>query len=362
MKNIAIIGAGPSGSYLAYLLAKKGYKVDVYEEHPVIGKPVQCTGIISKNLKNIVPLGDFVINKVKGAVFFSKHQKLELNTDKVQAYIVDRAKFDQYIAERARKAGANFYLNHRFLESKTVNGKKILKFYYRTKIIEKQADILVGADGPVSRVAKSEKMNGKRKFLAGIQARVKGNFQKDTVQVYAGTICPGFFAWLVPESEKYARLGLASGKNTLNLFKSFVSRFDYKIIDRQSGLIPIYSRVRTQKNKSYLLGDAAMQVKATTGGGIVMGLLAAECLALSIRTKIPYPILWKSRIGLDLLLAKLFRNKLNKFSDNDYDDVLKIMSNRKNLNIAKSKGDMDFPTKYILKLVFREPRILKYLF
>ena len=50
---IAIIGAGPIGSYAAYMLAKKGIDVNVYEEHKVIGKPVQCTGIVSSEFSNI---------------------------------------------------------------------------------------------------------------------------------------------------------------------------------------------------------------------------------------------------------------------------------------------------------------------
>ena len=32
METICIVGAGPVGCYLAIVLAKKGYKVDVYEK------------------------------------------------------------------------------------------------------------------------------------------------------------------------------------------------------------------------------------------------------------------------------------------------------------------------------------------
>ena len=44
---ITIVGAGPAGSYLAYLLAKQGEKVIVLEEHSAVGSPVQCTGIVT---------------------------------------------------------------------------------------------------------------------------------------------------------------------------------------------------------------------------------------------------------------------------------------------------------------------------
>ncbi|MEM4264021.1 MAG: NAD(P)-binding protein, partial [Candidatus Woesearchaeota archaeon] len=42
---ISIIGAGPVGSFAAYLLAKAGFEVSIFEEHEKIGLPVQCTGL-----------------------------------------------------------------------------------------------------------------------------------------------------------------------------------------------------------------------------------------------------------------------------------------------------------------------------
>jgi geranylgeranyl reductase family protein len=367
-KQVSVIGAGPSGSYLAYLLARKGYKVAVYEEHPVIGRPVHCTGLVSRNIAKIIPVKNFVINQVNGAVFYSAKKKLELKTGKLQAFVVDRTKFDQHIAEMARKAGANFYLNHRFLSSRKKGRSIILKFYHRGKVFEKKTKILVGADGALSKVARSWDMFGKRKFLAAMQARVKhkdeGRFDKSQIQMYLGSACPGFFAWLVPESEKYARLGLAAGKNTLELFRRFSSRFGYVAVEKQAGVIPIYTKIKTQKGNVYLVGDAAMQVKPTTGGGIVMGLLAAEALAFSIRTRIPYPLLWKLKIGLDLKLGKIIRRKLNKLTDSDYDFILEKMSKPGNLALLK-KGDMDFPKRMLfnaLRLAIREPGLLKYVF
>ncbi len=69
---ISIIGAGPSGNYLAYLLSKKGEEVNVYEEHKDIGQPVQCTGIISHELKNILPVKkEFLVNTVDKAKIYS---------------------------------------------------------------------------------------------------------------------------------------------------------------------------------------------------------------------------------------------------------------------------------------------------
>ena len=51
---ISIIGGGPIGAYTAYLLAKAGEQVRIFEEHNKIGKPVQCAGIVSKNLFKVL--------------------------------------------------------------------------------------------------------------------------------------------------------------------------------------------------------------------------------------------------------------------------------------------------------------------
>ncbi|MCL5437632.1 MAG: NAD(P)-binding protein, partial [Candidatus Thermoplasmatota archaeon] len=40
MRDVIVVGAGPSGSYASYALSSKGYDVLNLEEHMEIGKPV----------------------------------------------------------------------------------------------------------------------------------------------------------------------------------------------------------------------------------------------------------------------------------------------------------------------------------
>ena len=62
---ISIIGAGPSGSHLACLLSKHD-DVNVYEEHSEIGKPVQCTGLVTSSIKDHLKLeSKFILNKIR---------------------------------------------------------------------------------------------------------------------------------------------------------------------------------------------------------------------------------------------------------------------------------------------------------
>ncbi|MGH7431616.1 MAG: FAD-dependent oxidoreductase, partial [Candidatus Methylomirabilales bacterium] len=46
MHDVIVVGAGPAGSQTAASLAQRGYTVLVLEEHPQIGVPTNCSGLI----------------------------------------------------------------------------------------------------------------------------------------------------------------------------------------------------------------------------------------------------------------------------------------------------------------------------
>jgi len=122
-----IIGSGPAGSACAMKLGKAGFKVKVYEEHNIIGKPIACTGIVTQKIKETTDIKkEFLINKINFAEIYSKHEKAKI---KVNDFILDRFKFDQYLAKEAEDNGVQFLLNHRFkvLEKETGIIKDIRK-------------------------------------------------------------------------------------------------------------------------------------------------------------------------------------------------------------------------------------------
>lgn len=357
MTEISIIGAGPVGNYLAYLLAKNNFDVCVFEEHKTIGLPVQCTGITTSYLGKLVELKkDFVVNKVnKARIFAPNNRFIDVKLD--NNIILDRARFDQYLMEKAKKAGAKFFLNHRFLGYKD----SIIKIQnIKTNMIKEfKVDYLVGADGPLSDVAKSTGLKEKRNFLIGIQARAKLN-NKNVVEFYPFI---KEHAWLVPESKNIVRIGLATRKNPKRALNDFLRKRlkKYDIIDMQAGLIPVYNpKIKTQKDNVFLVGDAATMVKATTGGGIVQGLIAARALADSIINKKSYHKEWRKAIARDLLMHLKMRNIMNKFSAKDWNYLIELFNKEKTKKILEGY-DRDFPSRFLVKLVLTEPRLLYFL-
>lgn len=358
---ITIIGAGPIGLRTAELLAKKGRQVVVLEDHPEIGVPVQCTGIVTKSLGEIVPLKkEFVVNQLKKVCVNAPNKKsVEIPNDDI---VINRTKFDKWLAKQAEKAGAKIILNKRVEEitrTEAVQKNIVLKIR-DTKTGEKKihrTDILIGADGPGSIVSK-EIGNPKPKCWIGVQARVRMPVDKTTYSVFFGEHIPGFFGWIVPETDSVARVGIAAEKNPLPIFNKFIKQFGkYRIVEKQGGLIPEYNHdLVIQKNNMYLIGDSATQVKAITGGGLVPGLKAAECLANAIVNKTDY-FASLSKVSHNLYTNLKLRKMLNKFRDGDYNKLIELLCKPKIKKVLE-EHDRDHATQLVIRLALKEPRLL----
>lgn len=346
---ISIIGAGPSGNYLAYLLAKQNKSVHVYEDHKVIGAPIQCTGIITPELETLIPIKKkFLTNKINQAKIYSPNgNALHVRFQK-EDIIVNRTKFDSYIADMAKKAGAKYHLGSRFEDNV---GKKMK---INGKIIK--TDVLVGADGPFSRVAKSNGMWCDRQFVTGNQVTVEVDCDPKLVEFWVGI---GLFGWLVPENESIARVGIVSYDHPEIYLKKLIDKRcpRAKVLSKEPGAIPVYNPKQIlQKDSVYLIGDAATQVKATSYGGIVHGMKAAQVLARDMKH---YQKNCRKEVGRDLYLSLLLRKAMDRFSEQEWNDLIALFSKEKLRNVLETKS-RDYPTKFILDLLLAEPRLLKY--
>lgn len=342
---ISIIGAGPVGCYTGYLLAKEGLKVDIYEEHKEIGKPVQCAGLLAESIDSLVKLDkDIISNTIKKIKIISPDKsELDIETKEI---VLDRERFDKHIANLALDAGCSIHFSSRF-ENNKIN-KKDLK-----------SEILIGADGPFSRVAQSIGLLNDRKYQVGMQVRAELETDPEQYKVIIKNF-PGF-AWIIPESDKIARIGLLTDSSPALHFKQLLKEIKPKrIIESNSGLIPLHNpKLPIQKDNIYLIGDAATQVKATTAGGIIPGLRAAVHLSKAITKDLNYTGLCMTDVSKQLKLHLLMRNILNKFSESDYNDLVKMLDkpNIKDLfkNISRERPSLLLP-----KLMLRQPKLLKY--
>ena len=354
--NIAIIGAGPIGCYTGYLLAKAGNEVTIYENHPQIGSPIQCTGLLTSDFDQFnLPTESFLVNTFNHIEVNSPGGKR--TTIQQKEYLVCRIKFDNFFADIARKAGASIYVNHSF-QRKEGNALIIKDVVNK---IEKTItpDRVIAADGPLSPTAKAYGFyHPQRENYYGIQATVTGNFDPATYYTYFGKqVCPGLFAWIVPESATTARVGVGTTKNTKHYFDQFMKSHNFVAQDIQAGAIPIYHPDQElQRENCYLVGDASTYVKATTLGGLVPALHQAQILSDCIISGKEYhteihPV--KKKMWLHLKMRRIF----DKFSDADWDKLVGYINQPKILRILETHT-RENPLPILLRSIVREPRFL----
>jgi digeranylgeranylglycerophospholipid reductase len=344
---INIIGGGPIGCQTASLLAKKN-EVTLYEQKSKIGSPIQCTGILSQTINEIIKLKkDFIANKVYSTRIFAPNKKFIQIHFKKPNIIVWRNKFDQYFEEKALDNGVDIIYNSTYFEKNKIKNLKTK----RTKTIN--PNILIGADGPLSKVRKIHSFS-KEKHLQGVQALIK--IKNDNVVDFYPHI--GTYAWAVPESNNLLRVGVAAKKDTGLIFRDFVKRYKGKVVEWQSGIIPIHNpQFKTQKKNVFLIGDAAAQIKNTTGGGLIPGLLAAKALTKSINNKENYDSLWRKEVGKSLWTHYQIRKMMNKFTNKDWDDLINTF-NKESLKEVLGSGSRDKPIEMIFKTLIKEPKLM----
>ncbi|MBI4438428.1 NAD(P)/FAD-dependent oxidoreductase [Candidatus Woesearchaeota archaeon] len=359
---ITIIGAGAAGNYSAYLLARQGFDVQVIEANETIGIPIACTGILTSHFDTLVePRKEFIANEIDTARIHSPNNQHVTVRFKHPNKIMRRDILDQNDAKMAKQAGAEYRLGEIYLENRENDGKHTvrIKKLKTEEEYETQTEILIGADGPASRVAKNNGLFGNRKFYYGLQATATMD-NNNAIDFYPSQ---EGIAWVVPESKNRVRIGIAGMTEPHKYFDKFCTKilgenYKEKLLAKQAGPIPLYEPgVKTQKGNVYTVGDAATMVKATTLGGIMQSHIAGKALAKSLIERKNYEKEWRKELGRDLWMHLMMRKAMDRFEEKDYNRLIAIFQKEKNRKILE-EYDRDFPTKYMTKLLMQEPGLL----
>ncbi len=364
--DVVIVGAGPAGAIAAKYAALNGASTLLIEEHASIGSPVQCTGLISTAALNECELGEgsFVLNKMKGAFVYAPNgEELCVQGKEVKAYVIDRKIFDRALVERSLDAGVDMLLKTRFIGME--KGKITVMSNGGKKEI--YADIVIGADGIQGSVARAAGLPRCEKFLSGIQFEAPyAAKDPEFVEIFTGNeIAPGFFAWAVPFNG-LARIGLAKNPGLParhyleNLLKHPVvsSRYTGSRTEFVLGGIPLGPPKKTATDGVMLVGDAAGQVKPTSGGGIYMGAvcarIAGEVAARASRKETlleEYEKRWRSAVERELSIGMRIHKSLGKLSDENLNEFISFLNKPKIREIITDYGDMDHPSVLLQKLI-----------
>ena len=346
--KIVIIGAGPIGCYTAQLFNRFMPAAEVVniEEHPQVGKPVHCAGLVSNRIfeDSRIPLDrGCIINIVDGARFFFNSDSFLIHR-KAAAVVVDRSKFDMNLSK-----GLSIESNTRFVGiEKDGSG-----YLVETDKGEYYADMVIGADGANSLLSKAIGGRQTIDYFRGVQFRVKTKCKRGIVNVY---IRNPFFAWAIPEDEGVMRVGIISDNpyhDLLDLLKT--EGIKGEVLEKFAGVVPL-GRCQTQKDRIFLVGDAACQVKPLTHGGLYYGMRCAEILADCVLQNRfdDYQRKWQERFGREINIGLKIRQVYAKLSLGNINSLFSIL--KENVDTIEEFGDFENHSRVISEII-KKPKL-----
>ena len=320
MYDVVIIGAGPVGLYTAYQCEKMGFKVAVIEEDKEIGKPLKCSGLISRNVKKFFPdieSWNVIENEIDTAKLHSRRGELSLKKPGA-AYVINRTLFDRKISEMVE---SKIWLGHK---ARDVVLKDGLIEIATNKRIFKGAMTAV-CDGPNSIDA------GKRKTVNGLIAIANEADGSNGVDLFFDKkrISDGFF-WKIPRG-KTTEYGAWGSRVNFSDIERFFGISGY---EKHAGIIPVGPVKKSYSERRLMIGSSAGQVKPWSGGGVVYGLACSKIGAGVIKKAFDdndfsenalkeYELKWRAKIGRQIRMGLIFRKFLERSNDFQIDAALR---------------------------------------
>ena len=364
-RKAVIVGAGVIGLLLAKKLAESGIDTVVYESKKrVSDNTAKASGIFSKEGLSRLDIDwkEALVTTLNGATIFAGGESFRVETKTEKAYVLDRGIFAEICAKEARDAGAKLVLDTR------LNKEKILQ------LRSDPDNIIVGADGAVSNVASAVGFPPVGEHILTYKAEYEGVDVKDVHKVelfFANKIAKRFFGWTVPYSGSRIEVGIGvsslSRRTSTSAFEEFLKTpyiagllAGARKTAGYASMIPLAARKKTVIGNVLLVGDAAGQVKATTGGGIIFGAacagVAADTIIDNVRHGKPlslYEKKWRKVYEFDLKMHSVLHSYYSGLGDRGFALSIKTAKLLGFERFFSKYGDMDRPSLMVKRFFVR---------
>ena len=304
--RVAVVGGGPAGSSAAEVLAKAGIETYLFERKLDNVKP--CGGAIPLCMVSEFDLPPEIIDRRVRKMKMISPSNIEVNigqTLKEDEYIgmCRREVLDGFLRDRAAKLGTTVINGTMHKLEIPMGDQTPYTLHYadhsngslegETKTL--QVDLVIGADGANSRVARAIDA-GDYNYAIAFQERIrlpedKMAYYQELAEMYVGDdVSPDFYAWVFPKYDHVA-VGTGTMKPNQHRIKELQAGIRAraaaklrggKIIKVEAHPIPEHPRPRRVVGRVALVGDAAGTVTKSSGEGIYFAAKSARMCAETI--------------------------------------------------------------------------------
>ena len=290
--DVAIIGAGPAGTFAACTAAKKGLRTVVFEEHEKIGEPVHCGECLSllatQRLGLELPPGA-ISQEMKGIRVVWPDRSNSFIEE--PGYSLEKEKFEQYLAGLGTESGVIYKMKHRVTGLKRADGA----WQIPTTAGDYSSKIIIDASGVAGAASKLLSLNPAPKTVVGLQYELSPIESDGFIDFFLWPrLSPHGYLWIIPKNGGRANVGLVTNDapNTRKYLEQFIGEYglsEKKKVGKMAfgGQIPSSGAVQnTYSDGIMLVGDAAGFTSPMFEGGtslaMTSGKFAAEVAAGAI--------------------------------------------------------------------------------
>ena len=359
-----MVGGSAAGFFTAYLLARKGLSVSVFEQSEQLDA-AERTLIVTRRMNDLLGAAGraSIVNEVRRFELFTDGRAATIDLSQPDL-IIERARLIGALAEHAKGAGAHVHLGRHFRGLTPQSQKLSLELHHTGKNTSEEfaAETVIASDGALSAVSQAAGWP-KPITVPLVQAIVPlpKDMSPDTVRVWFVPDDTPYFYWLIPESAERGALGIIgeSGSEARKHLDAFLVKRKLEPLAFQGARIPVYKRwVPVEKKfgsaRVFVVGDAAAQVKVSTVGGIVTGLRGAAGVAEAILNPGSERELRRLRRELDMHL--LIRRALHDFRQNDYSRLVDSLNPPAKRSL--SQFSRDEALKVLWRVCLSQPRLI----
>lgn len=337
--DVLIIGGGPSGSSLAFLLLKQGISCCIIDREK-FPRDKLCGGLLTEKTVSLIEsiYGDihFPCERISSSVsLFFGEKKLSNVTTQSKFYLVERRKFDNYFIDRFRELGGIVYEKENV--QSVDQSQHIVELQGNKKIGYK---VLVGADGANSFVRKMVAPDYKPNAIC-VESSYKSDVVDDEICVFFTEKRSGY-GWCFPKNNYYT-VGMGGDTKWNKKIKESFIAFSEKIgkpVEKhtiQGAMIPFGKFVKCPYKKDILLiGDAAGLVDPITGEGLFFAFWSAMFASTAIEKQIKDGTAFDRTYAKEIKAIHSIINEANRFNKSFFsygvkNRILPLLEGRENI-------------------------------